>query len=71
MLTVSRRSVLTGLAGAIASVPRRGCRANGWDLDPKRFDLLLTALKEMRELGFQAGQKNKDFTKGDGQAIAT
>lgn len=68
MLVVSRRSVLAGIAGALAAraagnaaslLP--GCQANGWDLDPNRFDLLLTALKEMKELGFQGFETNIRF----------
>ncbi len=65
---ISRRGVLTGLAGALAfragdaaTLPRPGCQANGWDLDPNRFELLLTAVKEMQELGFQGFETNIRF----------
>src|SRR5262245_29169893 len=65
---ISRRGILTGLAGAFAfraghaaNLPRPGCQANGWDLDPNRFELLLTAVKEMKELGFQGFETNIRF----------
>ena len=65
---VSRRTILTGFAGVVAAraaggadLPRPGCQANGWDLDPNRFDLLLTALKEMKEVGFQGFETNIRF----------
>ncbi len=68
MSMLSRRTVLAGLTGALttraaagAALPRPGCQANGWDLDPNRFDLLLTALKEMKELGFQGFETNIRF----------
>lgn len=67
-MPVSRRTVLRSFAGAVgarasgsAARPRPGCQANGWDLDPQRFDLLLTALKEMKELGFQGFETNIRF----------
>jgi sugar phosphate isomerase/epimerase len=68
MSIISRRTVLAGFAGAVAAraaasgaLPRPGCQANGWDLDPNRFDLLLTAVKEMKELGFQGFETNIRF----------
>jgi sugar phosphate isomerase/epimerase len=67
MLAVSRRTILAGFAGAFAAhaagseLPRPGCQANAWDLDPNRFDLLLTAVKEMKELGFQGFETNIRF----------
>ena len=69
MLPVNRRTALSTLAGALvmrgaanaATQPRPGCQANGWDLDPNRFDLLLTAVREMKELGFQGFETNIRF----------
>jgi sugar phosphate isomerase/epimerase len=68
MSMVSRRSVLSSFAGALAfraasaaNLPRPACQANGWDLDPNRFDLLLTAIKEMKELGFKGFETNIRF----------
>src|SRR5579863_8784111 len=66
---LSRRSVLTSAAGVLAAgimrgagkAPRPGCQANGWNLDPAQFDLLLTAIKEMKELGFQGFETNIRF----------
>jgi sugar phosphate isomerase/epimerase len=40
---------------------RPGCQANGWNLDPANFDLLLTAIREMKELGFQGFETNIRF----------
>lgn len=67
-MTLSRRSVLAGAVGVLtarvqgaAKAPRPGCQANGWNLDPARFDLLLTAIKEMKELGFQGYETNIRF----------
>lgn len=71
-MTLSRRSLLAGAAGAAAAGlapfgfgaakgPRPGCQANAWNLDPNRFDLLLTAIKEMKELGFQGYETNIRF----------
>jgi sugar phosphate isomerase/epimerase len=67
-MLASRRTILAGFAGVIAAraagapdLPRPGCQANGWDLDPNRFDLLLTALKEMKELEFQGFETNIRF----------
>jgi sugar phosphate isomerase/epimerase len=70
-MTFSRRTLLAGSAGSIASVlaplrsaaksPRPGCQANGWNLDPAKFDLLLTAIREMKELGFQGFETNLRF----------
>lgn len=67
-MTISRRSLLagmTGLAGAIAhgasKGPRPGCQANAWNLDPARFDLLLTAVREIKQLGFEGYETNLRF----------
>jgi len=40
---------------------RAGCQANGWNLDPAKFDLLLTAIREMKELGFEGFETNIRF----------
>lgn len=65
---LSRRSLLAGAAGVLTATgraegksPRPGCQANAWNLDPTRFDLLLTAIKEMKELGFQGFETNLRF----------
>ena len=67
---LSRRNLLTNAALAAglapfarsaAKAPRPGCQANGWNLDPAKFDLLLTAVKEMKELGFQGFETNIRF----------
>jgi sugar phosphate isomerase/epimerase len=68
-MELSRRSLLTGAAGLLAAmrVPgapqglRAGCQANGWNLDPAKFDLLLTAIREMKELGFEGFETNIRF----------
>lgn len=69
-MTLSRRSLLAGVACAAGFVPRGqsapkgprpGCQANGWNLDPAKFDLLLTALKEIKELQFQGFETNIRF----------
>ncbi len=44
-----------------APQPRPGCQANAWNLDPARFDLLLTAIREMKELDFQGFETNIRF----------
>ncbi len=49
-----------GVRGAAKS-PRPGCQANGWNLDPANFDLLLTAIREMKELGFEGFETNIRF----------
>jgi len=67
MPTLSRRTFLAGAAAmaaahaADAPPPRPGCQANAWNLDPARFDLLLTALREMKELEFQGFETNIRF----------
>lgn len=67
-MILSRRSLLAGAAGLVstrltgaAKAPRPGCQANGWNLDPAHFDLLLTAIREMKELGFQGYETNIRF----------
>jgi len=68
-MLLSRRSVLAGAASLVAAAgvpgaakaPRPGCQANGWNLDPAKFDLLLTAIREMKELGFQGFETNIRF----------
>jgi len=68
-MELSRRSLLTSAAGLLAAmrVPgalkglRAGCQANGWNLDPAKFDLLLTAIREMKELGFEGFETNIRF----------
>lgn len=64
----TRRSLLAGAASLLATQlpgapngPRPGCQANGWNLDPARFDLLLTAIREMKQLGFQGYETNIRF----------
>jgi sugar phosphate isomerase/epimerase len=71
-MTLSRRNLLAGAAGVLAAgaapvaqgaakAPRPGCQANGWNLDPAMFDLLLTAVREMQGLGFQGFETNLRF----------
>src|SRR5690348_7039229 len=67
-MTLTRRSFIAGAASlqalrmrGDAARPRPGCQANGWNLDPARFDLLLTAVREMKELGFQGFETNIRF----------
>ena len=55
---ITRRELLacTGMGatlalGATAHV-RAGCSTSGWDLDPSRFETVLQALTEIRDLGF-------------------
>ena len=67
-MTLSRRSLLAATASVLASgvrgapkLPRPGCQANGWNLDPARFDLLLTAVREMKELAFEGFETNIRF----------
>jgi sugar phosphate isomerase/epimerase len=57
-------AALVSAAGAATCQTKRlrpGCQANGWNLDPARFDLLLTALREMKELGFEGFETNIRF----------
>src|ERR1035437_5894583 len=67
MPTLRRRTFLACAAAmatahaADAPAPRPGCQANAWNLDPARFDLLLTALREMKELEFQGFETNLRF----------
>jgi len=66
MPTLLRRTFLAGAAvlaarAAGAPLPRPGCQANAWNLDPARFDLLLTAVREMKELEFQGFETNIRF----------
>ena len=67
MPTLRRRTFLAGAAAmaaghaADAPLPRPGCQTNAWNLDPARFDLLLTALREMKELEFQGFETNIRF----------
>ena len=67
-MILSRRSFLAVSVGVLTAraqdgpkTLRPGCQANGWNLDPARFDLLLTAIKEMKELGFQGYETNIRF----------
>jgi sugar phosphate isomerase/epimerase len=67
-MELTRRRLLGGAAGllasrlpAVAGTLRPGCQANAWNLDPQRFDLLLTAVREMKELGFQGFETNIRF----------
>jgi inosose dehydratase len=71
-MMLSRRSLVSGTAGMLAAglaplgrgasqTLRPGCQANGWNLDPAKFDLLLTAIREMKELGFQGYETNIRF----------
>jgi sugar phosphate isomerase/epimerase len=66
--TLSRRDFLVATAGlattaawGAASAPKPGCQTNAWDLDPQHFDLLLTALGEMKELKFEGFETNLRF----------
>jgi len=67
MPALRRRTFLAGVAAVAAAhaadapSARPGCQANAWNLDPARFDLLLTALREMRELEFQGFETNIRF----------
>lgn len=65
---MTRRIALRGIAwlwaaGAFgrANAPKPGCQANAWDLDPDHFDLLLTAIREMKQLGFEGFETNIRF----------
>jgi inosose dehydratase len=65
---VNRRNFLAGVAGILApgaqgaaKDPRPGCQANAWNLDPANFDLLLAALRDMKELGFEGFETNIRF----------
>ena len=68
-MLLTRRSVLTSAAGLLAATavhgaakaPRPGCQANGYNLDPNNFDLLLDALRDMKELGFEGFETNIRF----------
>jgi inosose dehydratase len=67
-MKLSRRSVLVGATGLLAAqvrtrtkAPRPGCQAIAWNLDPARFDLLLTALREIKELAFEGFETNIRF----------
>ena len=71
-MILSRRHFLQGAAAACAAAsapsafgalqrPRPGCQANAWNLDPAKFDLLLTAIREMKELAFQGFETNIRF----------
>jgi sugar phosphate isomerase/epimerase len=69
VMVLSRRNLLTGAAGLFAAGKvfgagkglRAGCQANGWNLDPDNFELLLTAVREMKELGFEGFETNIRF----------
>ena len=67
MATISRRQFLSASAAFAApavwaaATPHPGCQANAWNLDPARFDLLLTALREMKSLGFAGFETNIRF----------
>ena len=74
---LSRRTFFTGAAGLLAAglrgnpaLARPGCQANAWNLDPARFDLLLTAVREMKELGFQGFETNIRFVQPSSTAFA-
>ena len=65
---MNRRTFLKGTAAAIAATmraapnaPRPGCQANAWNLDPNDFNLLLTAVREMKQLQFQGFETNIRF----------
>lgn len=67
-MLLTRRSLLAGSAGVLAARvkgvpkgPRPGCQANAWNLDPGQFDLLLAAVRDMKELGFQGYETNLRF----------
>ena len=67
-MRLSRRSLLAASAGILLphrpardKAPRPGCQANGWNLDPAHFDMLLTAIREMKQLGFQGFETNLRF----------
>ena len=68
-MILSRRSLLQAAAGLAAGprvrgaqqALRAGCQANGWNLDPANFNLLLTAIRDMKELGFEGFETNIRF----------
>src|SRR5215471_15891325 len=71
-MTLTRRNLIQQGAALLAAAstpparsqnkrPRPGCQANAWNLDPANFDLLLTAIKEMKELGFAGFETNIRF----------
>ena len=66
-ILLSRRRLLASSAGALTAalgagrLPRPGCQANARNLDPKRFDTLLRAVREMKELDFQGFETNVRF----------
>lgn len=69
-MMLTRRSLLRGTAAVLAAPvhggtkdPRPGCQANAWNLDPAQFDLLLAAVREMKELGFQGYETNLRFVR--------
>ena len=53
LLRITAAASLVGktATGAAARV-KAGCQTNAWDIDPARFETLLSALSEIRELGF-------------------
>src|ERR1039457_5651546 len=67
MPALRRRTFLAGVAAmaaahaADAPTPRPGCQTNAWNLDPARFDLLLTAVREIKDLEFQGFETNIRF----------
>lgn len=67
-MKLNRRMFLTSTTGGImhaalgnSARPRPGCQANAWNLDPANFDLLLTAVREMKQIGFQGFETNIRF----------
>jgi inosose dehydratase len=44
-------AAVKGASGATSHV-RAGCQTNAWDLDPSRFETLLGALNDIRDMGF-------------------
>lgn len=67
-MKLNRRSLFAGPFGLLASrlrgaggTLRPGCQANAWNLDPARFYLLLTAVREMKDLAFQGFETNIRF----------
>jgi sugar phosphate isomerase/epimerase len=68
MMICTRRALFAAAAGFCAGRAfaqrarlRPGCQANAWNLDPQKFDLLLTAIREMKELEFQGFETNIRF----------
>ena len=77
--SLSRRRFLVTLPGSVAALgmlrsscafaagaaPRVGCQANGFPLKPNDFPALLTALKQMKQLGYTGFECNIRFVESE------